>query len=57
MMEGENEKKNIKGIIEAVATILFILLGCSWAFGIKVTTNEDGETKCYNVWNHEVKCR
>lgn len=51
------DKKKILNILEWVGTILIILLACSWFLGIKVKTNSEGETVCYNLWNHEVKCR
>lgn len=53
----EDKKKKILSIIEWVVVIAVILLATSWFYGIKVHVDDEGETTCYNIWNHEVNCK
>lgn len=54
-MEKE-EKKSVKSIIITIITILVILFAISWGYGITVTTNDDGEAECYNIYGKRVGC-
>lgn len=54
-MEKE-EKKSVKSIIITIITILVILFAISWGYGITVTTNDNGEAECYNIYGKRVGC-
>lgn len=46
-----------KAIIGTIIVIVIGFLIVSWGYGAKVTTNDDGETICYNIYGKQVGCR
>ena len=53
----EDKKKKILNILEWIITIAVLFFIVSWSYGIKVKVNDEGETVCYNIYNHIVNCR
>jgi hypothetical protein len=52
----EKKDSKLKTILGVIVTILLLLLYFSWTYGIKITTDENGDTVCYNIYDKRVSC-